>query len=224
VEGLVGAHAEVVLLGPPLVIAALGTAAAAPMALILAVDGAMLAALTPLMMALGTSGRSNPTTLAMDIARRIFLNRLVLATIAGFMAAAIGLRMPAPIDALLSLLRQAAAPLALFVLGAALPFHPIKSLDAELPLLPAVKLVGHPMIVYLLLSWVGGFDRIWVGTAVLMAALPPTANVLAIAQEYGIASERVATMILLATAASIATVTVAVVLVVNGVLPVPSVR
>src|SRR4051812_35219837 len=55
VEGLVGADAEVAYMGPALAIAAFGASAAAPMALILSVDGAMLAAMTPLMMALGGS-------------------------------------------------------------------------------------------------------------------------------------------------------------------------
>ena len=53
-----------------------------------------------------------------------------------------------------------------------------------MPVLLVVKLVVHPLIVYLLLSWIGGFDRIWVYAAVLMAALPPAANVLALAQKY----------------------------------------
>jgi malonate transporter len=220
IEGLVGAHAEVPLMGAALAIAAFGSVAAAPMAVILAVDGAMLAALTPLMMALGQSGRSDPMTLAVDIARRVFLNPLLLAAFAGIIAAALAFRLPGPLDGLLTLLRQAAAAVALFTLGAALPFRPLIAIEPEVPGLIIVKLVGHPLIVYLLLSWVGGFNRVWVSTAVLMAALPPTAHVVRLARENGIPTDRIEMTILFATIGSIATVTIVLVLLLNGVLPV----
>jgi predicted permease len=194
------------------------------MAVVLAVDGAMIAAMTPLMMALGGSGRSDPAVLAEKIARRIFLNPLVLATIAGFAAALLRVRLPAPADGFLTLLRQAAPAVALFTLGAALPFQPIDKLRLEVPALLAVKLIGHPLIVYLLLSWVGGFDRIWVQTAVLLAALPPSVSVVALAEEHGIASDRIASILLLATVVSIATVTIVLLLLVSNVLPVRALR
>jgi predicted permease len=224
VEGLAGADSDIPLMGPALILAAFGTVAAAPMAVVLSVDGAMLAAMTPLMMALGDSGRNEPIVLAQGIARRIALNPLVLATIAGFFAAAVGFRLPGPLDAVLTWLRQAAPPLALFALGAGLPFRRIDSLQPQVPLMLVVKLIAHPLIVYLLLSWVGGFDRIWIETAVLLAALPPAAEVLVLARDYRASVDRIANVILLGTAASIATVTVALVLLLNDVLPVQALR
>ncbi len=224
IQGLAGANSEVPLMGAALAVATFGAVAGAPMAILLAVDGAMLAALTPLMMALGRSGRSDPLALATEVARRVFTDPLLIATIVALIAAAISLRLPAPIDGLVTLLRQAAAPAALFLLGAALPFRPAISTDVEIPALIAVKLIGHPLIVYLLLSWVGGFDRVWVSTAILMAALPPAASVAAYAQEHGIGEDRIETIVLYATIASIATVTITVVLLMNGIVPMTSVR
>jgi malonate transporter len=224
VEGLAGSHADVALMGPALAIGAFGIAAAAPLALVLAVDGAMLAALTPLMLALGGSGRSEPAALTQRVARGVLLNPLLVATLVGLAANALRIHLPAPVDALLTLLRQAAPAVALFALGAGLPFRPIESFDPEVPLLLVVKLIIHPLIVYLLLSWVGGFDPVWVHTAVLMAALPPTAGVLGLAKEYGADIERTASTVLLATAASIATVTVVLVLLLNDFLPVQPFR
>ena len=89
----------------------------------------------------------------------------------------------------------------------------------ELPLLLVIKLGLHPLIVYLLLSWIGGFDRIWVNAAVLMAALPPAANVLALAQKYEAYRDQSVTALLLGTALSVVTVTVAVSLLLTGALP-----
>jgi malonate transporter len=219
VEGLAGSHADVALMGPALAIGAFGLTAAAPLALVLAVDGAMLAAMTPLMMALGGSGRNEPAELTESIVRAVLFNPLLIATIAGLFANALHLQLPAPIDALLTLLRQTAPAIGLFALGIGLPYGPIESFDPEVPLLVVVKLIIHPVIVYLLLSWVGGFDPVWIHTAVLMAALPPTASVLTLASEYGADIDRTASTVLLATAASIATVTVALVLLLNDVLP-----
>ena len=224
IEGLVGSESEVTYMGPAVALAAFGSAAAAPMALVLAVHGAMIAAMTPLMMALGGSGRSDPALLAEKVARQMFLNPLVLAAIAGFAAAAIRLRLPGPIDAFFTLLRQAAPAVALFALGAGLPFRPIDTIRAEVPALLAVQLLGHPLIVYLLLNWVGGFDRVWVETAVLMAALPPASRVLALAEEHGIATDRIASIVLLATVVSIATVTIAVALLLTDLLPLRTLR
>jgi malonate transporter len=223
-EGLVGANADVASMGPALAVAAFGTAAAVPLALIIAVDGAMLAVMTPLMLALGGSGRSDPRALTETIARQVFANPLVIATIAGFIVAALRLHFPPPIDAFLTLVGQAAPPLALFAMGAGLPFRPIDTFQPDVPLLLAVKLIGHPLIVYLLLSWVGGFDRIWVETAVLMAALPPAASVIAVARDNGAAVDRIASMVLLATVVSAATVTMVLVLLVSGVLPLHAAR
>ncbi|HZD61917.1 MAG TPA: hypothetical protein VE200_03895 [Xanthobacteraceae bacterium] len=53
----------------------------------------------------------------------------------------------------------------------------MRTITPELPILLLIKLILHPLIVWTLFSAIGGFDRIWVFTAVLMAALPPALNV-----------------------------------------------
>ena len=97
-------------------------------------------------------------------------------------------------------------------------------LPAEVPILVCVKLLIHPLIVYLLLSWVGGFDPIWVHTAVLIAALPPAANVVALAQHYRVYDERASAALLLGTVISVATVTLVVIALLRDVLPVDPFR
>ena len=88
-----------------------------------------------------------------------------------------------------------------------------------MPVLIGVKLVVHPLIVYLLLSWIGGFDPAWTGSAILMAALPPAARVLVLARKYGAYRERASAAIILGTIASVATLTVVLTLVVLDLLP-----
>jgi predicted permease len=179
----------------------------------------MLFIVTPLMMALGGTVRSNPAKLAEGIARQIFFNPLIVATAIGFVIAGSGVKLPGAVNALLSLVGGAAAPGALFVLGLNLTLRPVGRIAAEVPILIAVKLLAHPLIVYLLLSWVGGFDSVWLHTAVLIAALPPAANMLVLAHEYRVYGERAAVALLLGTAASMVTVTIIVIALLRDVLP-----
>jgi malonate transporter len=219
IQGLVGSYSNIGYLGPALVLAAFGSAAAVPTALIFAFDNAMLFTLTPLMMALGGTMRTEPRKLAENIARQVFLHPFIIATVLGLLFATSGIPIPGPIDALLAFLANAAAPIALFAIGVGLSLRPVGKVPVDMPVLLAVKLVGHPLIVYLLLGWVGGFNPVWVSTAILLAALPPAANVLTLARHYRIYGDHASTAILLGTAASFVTLTITLVLVMNNVLP-----
>ena len=218
IEGLIGSYGNVGILGPALAVSAFGAAAAAPTALIFSFDTIVLLIVTPLMMALGGTARTNARLLAADIGWRMFLHPFIIAAALGFLAAAIGFQAPAGIDTLLTMLRQAAVPTALFAFGVAQSLRAFGRTTVELPILVAVKLIVHPTIVYLLLSWVGGYDGIWVKVAVLLAALPPAAEILTLARHYGVAVERVSTAILIGAALSIATVTITLILLVSGTL------
>jgi predicted permease len=220
IQGLVGAYSNSGYMAPGLTLAAFGAVAAVPTALIFSFENAMFFALAPMMMALGSAERSDPAAILIKIGRSIILHPLIIAIALGFAAAASGLRPPQPIDALLSLLRTAAAPCALFALGVGLGLRTPKRIGTELPILIGIKLFVHPTVVYLLLSWIGGFDPIWVYTAVLMAALPPAANVFVLARQYRTYVELASTGILLATFLSIFTVSLVLSLILTGALPI----
>ncbi|MCB1502291.1 MAG: AEC family transporter [Bauldia sp.] len=219
IEGLVGSYANVGYLAPALTVAALGPAAGAATALVFAFDHAMLFTIVPLMMVLGGTMRTNGSTMGRDILRRVLLHPFVLAAFVGLIVSAFGIVLPAPIDGVTSVLAAAAPPVALFAVGASLAQKQFGSVTVEMPALLTVKLAVHPLIVYLLLTWIGGFDRIWLFAAVLMAALPPAANVLALAQKYDAYKEQSVTAILLGSAASVLTVSVLVTLILTGALP-----
>ena len=68
-----------------------------------------------------------------------------------------------------------------------------------------IKLALHPLLALGILSFIGGFDRVWVETAVLMASLPPAATIYLIATQYNTYVLRASTAILVGTAASIFT-------------------
>ncbi|MCV0425231.1 MAG: AEC family transporter, partial [Roseibium sp.] len=113
----------------------------------------------------------------------------------------------------------AAAPCALFAMGVSMSLRPIGRIPLELPLVLSVKLVLHPILVFLLLSWLGGFDPNWVATAVLMSCLPPATNVFVIAQQYGVYVQRASSFVLIGTAISLVTVTGFIWAITTGLLP-----
>jgi hypothetical protein len=219
VEGLSGSYANIAYMAPGLTLAAFGPAAAAPTALILSFDAAMLTALTPAMMALGAVHRADGAKLIRFIGRDVVLHPVVLATLAGFVWSATGLPLPAFASSFLSFLGGAAAPAGLFIVGVRLAAKPVRPIGVGAPVLIAIKLIAHPLIVYLLLGWIGGFDPTWVSTAILCAALPPALTVTDLARKHGSDRKLAATTIVLGTAAAVVTVTVTLVLVMFDLLP-----
>jgi predicted permease len=120
---------------------------------------------------------------------------------------------------MLVFLKNAAAPCALFTLGVTVALRPLKTVPVELPALVGIKLVLHPLIVWLVLSWLGDFGWEWTMTAVLMAALPPALNVFVIANQYKVYIEQASTAILVGTVLSVASVTGLLWLMSNHLLP-----
>jgi predicted permease len=119
-----------------------------------------------------------------EAVRRIVTHPFLLATALGALSAALHVELPIALDRLLQFLQNAAAPCALFTLGVVVALRPLVRMPWEVPLLAAVKLAIHPIIVVLLVSWLGPFPTAWTSTAVLMAALPPALNVFILAQQY----------------------------------------
>jgi malonate transporter and related proteins len=218
-QGLVGAYANVGYMGPGLVLATLGAAAAAPTALIFCFDVALIFTILPVMMALGGPEKRalGPTLLL--VARRVLTHPFIVATLAGVATAVIGVETPEPVQALLTFLRNAAAPTALFAVGVTVALQPVGRRAGELPILIAMKLIVHPLMAWTVLTAVGGFDPIWLKTAILMACLPPAATIFVAAQQYKVYVARAASAILFGTAASVVTVTVVLWLITNDAIP-----
>ncbi|MDR3374015.1 MAG: AEC family transporter [Ancalomicrobiaceae bacterium] len=214
-----GSYSNIGYMGPGLTLAALGQAASVPTALIFCFDNALIFICVPLMMALAGDTRQSAGRMALSIFGRIVLHPFILATIVGVAAAAIGFRPPAAIDKVLAYLMQAAAPCALFTLGVTVGLRRVHDLPSEMPWVLGVKLVLHPLMVLTFLEAIGGFDAVWISTAVLMASLPPALNVFVLAQQYRSYVERASTTVLVGTLASVFTVTGVLFLVTHDLLP-----
>lgn len=220
IKGLAAAYGNIGYMGPGLALLAFGEEAAVPVALIFCFENIMHFAITPMMMALsGSNGAARPGTLALGVVKKIAFHPFIIATAVGVCGAYFEFRPPVPVERLLDYLSRAAAPCALFAMGVTLALRPLKRVPAELGPIALLKLVVHPLLCYVVLSWIGNYSPTWVFSAVLLAALPTATNVFVIAQQYGVWVQRASASVLLTTAISVGTVTALLYAITSGILP-----
>ncbi len=219
VKGLAAAYGNIGYMGPGLALLAFGEKAAVPVAIIFCFENIMHFTLAPTMMALSGDDDRSPRELAKDIVRKIALHPFIIATAAGVTGAFLQFTPPLAVTRLLDTLAVAAAPCALFAMGVTLALRPLKRVPDDIVFITLIKLVLHPLICYLMLSWIGDFDPVWVFSAVLLASLPTATNVFVIAQQYSVWVERASATILVTTVLSVISVTVLLYLMTEGILP-----
>ncbi|MBX6424682.1 MAG: AEC family transporter [Variibacter sp.] len=207
IAALAGSYGNIGYMGPGLALTTLGAEAAVPVALIFCFDNILLFSLAPLLLALSDSRRKSLGAAALDVAGSIASNPLIIATAAGVAAAALRFEPPVALDRLLLFLQNAAAPCALFALGVTVAQRVFERTTWDVPLVVLVKLVVHPAAALLLLSALGPQPQAWLGTAVLMAALPPALNVFIIARQYDEGVAQASSAVLLGTVLSVVTLT-----------------
>jgi malonate transporter len=107
-----------------------------------------------------------------------------------------------------TLLGGAALPCALFALGAALVGRPIATGRGEVALLVGLKLLVHPLAVWVMVTHAFALQPLWARVAVIEAALPTAANVFVLAQRYDVYVDRASAIVFTSTLVSVATVSV----------------
>jgi len=219
IKALAAAYGNIGYMGPGLALLAFGNEAAVPVALIFCFENIMHFAIAPMMMALSGDDKTSPLRLILGVVRKIVLHPFIIATALGVAAAYIGLRLPAPAEHFLEYLSRAAAPCALFAMGVTLALRPFDRVPHELASIAALKLILHPLLCYIVLSWIGNFSETWLFSAVLLASLPTATNVFVIAQQYGVWVHRASASVLTTTCLSVMTVTGLLYMIRHGILP-----
>jgi len=197
IQGLAGAYGNIGYMGPALAILALGEQAAIPVAIIFCFENIMHFAIAPAMMAISGLKKQNTFQLILEILKKP----------------------PVPIERLIDYLAQAAAPCALFAMGVTLALRPLNRMPWSLGYIVPIKLIIHPLLMYLGLSYAGNFDTKWMFAAVLLASLPTATNVFVIAQQYNVWIERASASVLVTTSASVITVSVLLYGITTGAIP-----
>jgi predicted permease len=219
IAGGIGGYGNVGYMGPGLAVAVLGPEAAAPMALVFLFDCLLFLTLIPLILAINEPGANLKATFVL-IVKRVALNPFIIAIVCGVIGAYFQARMPEPIERTLEFLKGASAPAALFALGVTVSLRPAGALPLETWIAILIKLIVHPILVYLVLSALGNFDREWMYTAILMAALPPALTSFVLATQYNVYVDRASTAVLMGTVCSVPTLLIWLYLIEHQVIPV----
>jgi malonate transporter and related proteins len=208
VDGLNAGYANVGFIGFPLALAALGQQALAPalIATIVTVCAVFAVAIVLIELDLQGGGRIGPTLgkVGLSLAR----NPLIVAPILGAVFPVTGWAEPLPLAAFFKLLAGSASPCALVALGL---FMAQKRPAGGAPLgtvaaLTALKLLGQPVVTWLLAAFVFRLPPPLVRAAVLLAALPTGTGPFMLAEFYRREADVTARVILASTVLSIVTV------------------
>jgi malonate transporter and related proteins len=132
-------------------------------------------------------------------------NPMILGLYLGLVVLLLEIPVPSLFERFLRLLSAAAAPCALFAIGAALGSRKVR-LDASVFALIGAKLIIHPLLVALLAYYVFPVAEHKAAIAVLAASLPAASNTFILAQRYDVKTDAIATAIVVGTAASLISV------------------
>jgi predicted permease len=201
------AFSNTVLVGIPVILMAFGPEATLPLFLIIAFHSATFMPLTVALIQAARGAGVSWTDQLTNVFREIVRNPIVMGLLLGFLANLSGMTLPTPVDRFTELLGGAAVPCALFAMGASLASYPLTGDVLPAVLLTSLKLVVHPLIV-----WVGAvpllnLGGLWVSVAVTMAAMPAGVNVYLFGARYDAASGVAARTVLLSSVASMGTIT-----------------
>jgi malonate transporter and related proteins len=196
---LVGAFPNSGFMGIPLFVALLGPAAAGTVIVTMLVDMFFTSSLC-LALAQLPEERARGASPASAFARSLrgaATNPLPWAIAGGALFAYAGLSFPTPVNKFVSLLADAASPVALFTIGAVLGRSVVQATHASavsdyLPVALVAGLLAHRLGF--------GLDSRTLLIAVLVAALPSASNVSLLAERFGADNDRVARIIMASTA------------------------
>ncbi len=210
---LVAAFPNTGFMGVPLLVALLGPAAAGPAICTILAD---LFVTTSLCIALAQAHGAAKHGARVALKRALtgaLSNPLPWAIALGAVFSAAGWRLAGPLDKVISMLADAASPVALFTIGAVLwragqHSHTHTPIGRYFPV-ALIKLLAHPLLVLLLGSaarQLGAPLSVFQLTVItLVAALPSASNVSLLAERYGADNGRIARIIMTSTVGAFVT-------------------
>jgi predicted permease len=136
------------------------------------------------------------TRSASNIAKTILSNPPIASLIAGALVAGLGIDMPRGINVYLGFVGAVAAPCALFSLGVVLSQTRVSDRISTSAAISAFKLVGLPIVAWLILSNAFGFSAAEAKFPMMVAAAPCGAMAFVLALNYRVRVDAISTAIL----------------------------
>jgi hypothetical protein len=196
-------------LGIPLVTVAYGEAAALPAALATLATNFVSFALAIVCLELFVNPRAGGVRRAL---RGVVMSPLIWPIALAVVFVATQLKLPVPAERFATLLAAAAGPCALFAIGLFVSQLSIRAGAAASWPTTALKLLLHPLLMALLVFFVLDIEPLWAKIAVVCASLPLGATAFVLAQRYQLLEAETSTGAVVSTAASLLTVSLAMML------------
>ncbi|QPC44261.1 AEC family transporter [Kaustia mangrovi] len=207
--GVASAYSNTVLLGLPLIFAVIGDRGALPLFLILSIHLPIMAFAATLQMELASQSGGLRARLVVNVLSGLVKNPIVIGLAAGVLWRLTGLSLPTAAQTLVDMLADAAVPTALFAMGLGLAGYGVRAAGRAALAITAVKLVVHPLVVWVLAAEVFALPPVWTAVAVVFAAAPTGINSFVFSTQYRAGAAAVSGAIALGTALSIVTVSLA---------------
>ncbi len=214
VQALAATFSNVGFVGLPLVVVALGSQAVLPAIIVVLVDTVLMIAIATAIIELDQGRSGGIRQVVSTIGSGVIRNAVIVASVIGLVLGAKEWSIPGPLFSYLELLGGAAAPAALFALGATLASRPLGEGMGQIGFIIAIKLVVHPLMVWLLATMLG-LPPLWIAVLVIQASLPIAANVYVLAQRYQTYVAPASSVIFWSTAVSVLTVSLVMLMVVG---------
>jgi malonate transporter and related proteins len=195
-----------VLLGLPIIERAYSDGVLAPTFAIIAIHAPFcyLVGITAMEFA-RADGRSLAGT-ARTVGNAMFRNALMIGIALGFVVNLLDIALPEPVWGAVNMMAAAALPAALFGLGGVLTRYALRASLAEASMIASLSLLVHPAIALALAAGVFALPPDFVRAAVVTASMAPGVNAYVFASLYSRGQAQAASVVLLATAICVVTV------------------
>lgn len=204
--GMGAGFSNTVLMGLPIILTAFGPEATLPVLLLIAFHSTLYLPITTFFIEAsrgrGASVLGQLRSVGLELAR----NPIILGLLIGLVTNLAGWTIPNVLDRGVELLASSAIPCALFAMGASLASYPLIGDVPPAIVMGAIKLILHPLLVWILAVGVFRLQGIWVPVAVTMAAMPTGIVAYLFGARHGAAPGVAARTIIFSTVLSIATI------------------
>jgi malonate transporter and related proteins len=171
--------------GYPIVLLSLGPIAGVALALNMIVENLLI---IPILLAWAEtgSGRRRWHEILIQTLQGMFKNPMIWGIVLGFAFSWFSLQLPPSLSRAVSLFAQASGALSLFVIGGSLVALPVRGMASNVAQISIGKLIVHPLVMWVVLTWCVPISDPVLRTAVLLSCAMPVMGIYPIlTQKHG---------------------------------------
>lgn len=184
IASLAAAYGNAGYMGIPLCIMVLGEASLPAVIIITLLTACVLFAFSIVLVELDLQRSTTVAATLRKVAVSVARNPLVCAPIAGLVVSGVGWSLPGPVLQFTTLLGAAASPCALVTIGLFLSQGSPGQHRGTVWRIVSLKLLVHPLLAFVLVTWVFDMPPMWASAAILLAALPVGTGPFMVAKLY----------------------------------------